>query len=435
MRITYGMVIAGSARFDLHRCQRGGENVSDYPVRLFSCREFSSKDIEGIFVLSAHLQQLCPGGIVGETEIPGLRLDFNNGLRLRVPKGKFHVRISDYDSEMVFFDEDVSEIILTSIDKYFVHWQVEVWEDENPVLTHIFDPDGEKVFFVFISEAIGDTLACMPYIGAFQKNNTSIVSYHAQPHLKNLIHRFYPDVPFQESVDEDTYATFYFGIQTHIAGFSPFDGHMIPLPQVGQMILGMDRPADLPRWKPRHRCIQTPYVCISVQASGIAKGWHYPNGWDIVVKVLKEKGYRVLCIDKNKHSAGGAFQCDMPAEAEDFTGDIPLEERADLLAYADFFIGLSSGLAWVAHSVGCPVVMICGFSEIWNEFYTPYRVYNRLVCHGCYNDVRVNWTENNCPRQAHGSEKVLECSKKISPRMVLQTVRRLIEDQTKDCKQ
>ena len=39
----------------------------------------------------------------------------------------------------------------------------------------------------------------------------------------------------------------------------------------------------------------------------------------------------------------------IPYGAEDFTGRRPLQERIDLLYHADFFIGLSSGLSWVAN--------------------------------------------------------------------------------------
>ena len=33
-----------------------------------------------------------------DTNVDGLRLDFNFGLRLQVPEGNFHVRIGDFDS-------------------------------------------------------------------------------------------------------------------------------------------------------------------------------------------------------------------------------------------------------------------------------------------------------------------------------------------------
>jgi autotransporter strand-loop-strand O-heptosyltransferase len=140
-------------------------------------------------------------------------------------------------------------------------------------------------------------------------------------------------------------------------------------------------------------------------------------------------GYRVLCIDKAKHyTRTTEFTMNMPENAEDFTADRPLLERADMLCHADFFIGLSSGLSWLAYTADCPVIMIAGFTMCWSEFPTPYRVYNKLVCTGCYNDLRINWQGNGCERHWAGSPEILQCSKKITPRMVIQAIDRLIAD-------
>ena len=118
----------------------------------------------------------------------------------------------------------------------------------------------------------------------------------------------------------------------------------------------------------------------------------------------------------------------IPAEAEDFTGDIPLIERINLLAYADFFVGLSSGLSWLAHAAGCPVVMISGFTLPWFEFDTPYRVQNFTKCHGCFNDVRAEWVHvQHCPYH-RGTDRAFECSRSISPQQVIMTIERLRHD-------
>ena len=52
------------------------------------------------------------------------------------------------------------------------------------------------------------------------------------------------------------------------------------------------------------------------------------------------------------------------------------------------FIGLSSGLSWLAWAAGTPVVLISGFTHPTNEFTTPYRVINWHTCNSCWNDVR-----------------------------------------------
>ena len=63
----------------------------------------------------------------------------------------------------------------------------------------------------------------------------------------------------------------------------------------------------------------------------------------------------------------------IPHGVEDETGDRPLLERARWLKHAEFFVGLSSGLSWLAWAMDVPVVLISGFTAATNEFATPYR--------------------------------------------------------------
>src|SRR3954470_14462926 len=126
----------------------------------------------------------------------------------------------------------------------------------------------------------------------------------------------------------------------------------------------------------RDRPIDEPYVCIAVQNSSRAKYWNNPHGWRETVAFLKANGYRVVCIDQKATHGAGIVWTDIPHGVEDQTGDRPLAERARWLRHAAAFVGLSSGLAWLAWAVGCPVVMISGFTHPLNEFHTPYRIIN-----------------------------------------------------------
>jgi hypothetical protein len=119
------------------------------------------------------------------------------------------------------------------------------------------------------------------------------------------------------------------------------------------------------------RPIPDPYVFIAVQSSTWRKNLTNPEGWHAVVAFLKSHGYRVICIDQKHVYGTGIVWNHIPHGAEDQTGDRPLEERARWIKHAEFFIGLSSGLSWLAWAVGTPVVMISGFTHPTNEFYTP----------------------------------------------------------------
>ena len=369
------------------------------------------------------------GEIFWTTGIDGLRLDFNFGLRLEVPEGNFRVRISDFDTGLIFFDRDISNVRLISVEKYFIRWHVEIFSDDEKVFEHTLNLEGRTVHLSFDKKGgLGDTLALLPFAQEFKKIFKCRVVISLPEFLRELAENFYPDLAQVNELNFKSYATYH--LQMNFGDFPtvPADIRNYPLNRMAGAILGLNIIPPKPTFKPiAQKVCNEPYVCVGVQASTPAKGWLYPNGWEIVINYLKSLGYRVFCIDKEKFKSAGRYSVAMPANAEDFTGDFSIMERANMLYHAEFFIGLSSGLAWLADAVNCPVVMISGFTHDWHEFYTPYRVANRLVCNGCYSDIRVRAFDNFCPYQK-GTTRELECQKKISPRQVINAIERLILD-------
>jgi len=61
--------------------------------------------------------------------------------------------------------------------------------------------------------------------------------------------------------------------------------------------------------------------------------------------------------------------------------DRKLEETINNIYKSKLFIGVSSGLAWIAWAIGKPVVMISGCTQDWNEPSDIYRVINKNVCY------------------------------------------------------
>ena len=76
-----------------------------------------------------------------------------------------------------------------------------------------------------------------------------------------------------------------------------------------------------------------------------------------LVDYLNEKGYKVVCIDK--HKTFGKLECwnTVPNGVIDKTS-CSIEEAINLLNYADFHIGMSSGLSWLSWGVGIPVLLV-----------------------------------------------------------------------------
>ncbi len=383
--------------------------------------------------------------IVGETGIDGLLIDFNCGLRLQIPEGNWHVRIVDAESGLLFLDRDASGITFVSLEKFYVEWEIALWLNGELVFYHQFDPRGQKIHFN-LSKALGDILALLPYVEQFRRTFDCEVTCSSAFPCRDIIQTYYPHIQLTDTPingddplpppPEDSYACYYLSAIRARPTATTADMRIVPLELVGQTILcssKLRRPSKKIFTPTAPRSIEQKYVCIGVQASANPKCWLNPGGWDQVIDYLKSLGYRVLCIDKDRSSTNWNMTVEMPKGAEDFSGDYTLIDRVNQLAYADFFIGISSALAWLAWSVDIPVVLISGLTAPWYEFDTPYRVYNPLVCHGCFNhrphDVHqiLECLEHKDAAERVG-ERLYECSKKISARSVIGAIEQLIAD-------
>ena len=364
--------------------------------------------------------------ICGETGIDGLRLDFNFGLRLDVPEGNFRVRIGEVGGQ-TFLDAKVSDVRLISVEKFFIRWRVEVFLDGEKIFEHVLDLDGQDVLIDSQSKALGDNLSMLPAAEELRRRHRCKVSLRLPEYLREFAAHVCPEINFVDTADGEYYATFSPNFIRSDVPINPIDARDGNIAKVFGATFGVDYLTRKPTFEPTAPPVTSePYVCIGVQASIVEKGWLWPHGWDIVVEWLKSLGYRVFCIDKEKIQRDEKFSVTAPENAEDFTGDFPIMHRANMLCHAEFFIGLSSGLAWLADAVNCPVVMICGFSQDWSEFPTPWRVINCLTCNGCINNLRsaIFW-DGVCVRH-DGTEREFECQKKISPQHVIDAIERLI---------
>jgi autotransporter strand-loop-strand O-heptosyltransferase len=244
----------------------------------------------------------------------------------------------------------------------------------------------------------------------------------------------YPDIAFathEEIKPERYYATYSMGLffDDKASIHQPCDFRYVGLHRTAGYILGVD-PTEAP---PRiliaddNRPIPEPYVCIAVQSTTQAKYWNNPGGWLEIVRFLKAAGYRVICIDQRPVHGIGLVWNQIPNGAEDQTGDRPLAERARWLKYADFFVGLSSGLSWLAWAMGTPVVMISGMTHPLNEFATPHRVVNYHTCNSCWNDPALRFDHKDflwCPRHKDTSRQ-FECTRLITVDHVKATIERV----------
>ena len=367
----------------------------------------------------------------------GIRFDFNDGARVFLPPGAWHVQIEDEESGNILFACDADEGWVVSTKKYYVPFHIRVWDRNDlktPLLDHVMDLTGKPVLLKFPVGTLGDLIGWFPYAEKFlHKHRCQLECSMGQP-IIDLVAAQYPDIrlvaPPKVNMTEP-YASYRIGLffggnQDH----QPFDFRQVGLHRTAGHILGVD-PAEVPpRLAPNPpREIAEPYVCIAVKSTNLAKMWNNGYGWPQVIEHCKNLGYRVLCIDRERTVGAGYVWNQLPHGVEDFTGR-NLNECAALLHHAEFFVGLSSGLSWLAWAAGCPVVLISGFTLPLCEFNTPYRVHNTHVCHGCWDATDVSFDHHDyfwCPRHK-GTDRQFECSRAITGRQVIKTIERLRAD-------
>lgn len=366
----------------------------------------------------------------------GVRFDFNEGCRVLLPEAEhpWKVRLFDLDTGNILYETELKAGRVSSTKRYYVRFRIDVWQEGESVFTHEYSAEGKRVLINFPVGTLGDTLGWFPYAVKFQQRHKCRLTCAMAERLIPLFRDTHPQIEFvshEEAKTERFYATYNIGLffDDRDGIFQPCDFRYVGLHRTAGYILGVD-PAERPpkiALPDEARPLADPYVCIAVQSTTQSKCWNNPAGWHEIVQFLKEAGYRVVCIDQKPVHGTGIVWNHIPHGVEDETGDRPLLERANWLRHADFFIGLSSGLSWLAWSVGTPVVLISGFTHPNNEFTTPYRVINYHACNSCWNDPRHRFDHHDflwCPRHANTSRQ-FECTRLITADQVKQVVRRI----------
>lgn len=380
------------------------------------------------------------GDLTQDSGIEGIRFDFNYGARVVVPQGNYHIKFIDKEACLCVYDAAASGVLATSNKKYFIDFRIEIYKDNDLIFAHDLDLKGKKVLIKFPVGVLGDVISWFPYVELFRQKHQCEVYCSLADELGDIFKRSYPQINFlkPDSEMKDFYASYYLGIYfpCEDRNHQPRDFRLHGLHENAGMILGITEGGEVPQATAKllplnkKRKIKEPYVCIAAQASGQVKYWNNGAGWINVVKYLKDLGYRVLCIDRENVYGSASRYNIIPYGSEDYTGNIPLQERIDLLHHADFFIGLSSGLSWVANAVGIPVILISGFTLPYTEFKTPYRVINYHVCNGCWNDMKVTFDHKDfewCPYHK-GTDRQFECTRFITPQAVNKMIDKLMLD-------
>lgn len=382
------------------------------------------------------------------TPVEGLYYDFNEGPRLLLPEGNFDITYIDRGYDTVLCHKSVSgkQRVWTEFCDY-VDWEIRIKKNGKEICTLHQDLRGKNVLVDLIGGSLGDAVVTMVIVEKFRVARQCSIHMLIKQEWEEIFRRAYPKINFvvadfvhkdamYKKFPDNIYAAYrsnlFFKFIKNRRKKSPWPVDFRVVGTINHLLVRfeIDDIANMNKLIPSSldeskRTIKEPYVCISGRASEIFKEWNNENGWAEVTKYLRKLGYRVICIDGSGIENGSPLAKALEAGMEDFTGYKPLQERVDLLYYADFFIGLPSGLSWLAWGTGKKVIMVGGFALPKTDFYTPYKVINYDVCHGCINDPNLY----ECIiRPCYETEHYLECSKFIFPEMVCRNIDKLMAD-------
>jgi autotransporter strand-loop-strand O-heptosyltransferase len=342
-------------------------------------------------------------------------------------ENKFDIKMYDGNDKLIYQNNLPINSWVKLNREYYTDWKTKVWENGELIYENQINLKDKRVYISFGSKSLGDTLAWIPYIEEFRKKHNCELT--VSTFMNFLFKDQYPNIEFVEpgTVVMNIHAQyrlgwFYNGDGSVNYNMTPNDYKKQPLQKTATDILGLEyteiRPKlNLPNLPKKKK------VGIGFHSTAQAKYWNNPDGWQKVVDYLNSLGYECMIYSKE---GDGYMKNNYPKGITIYKGG-NLQEVIDDLSTCELFIGLGSGLSWLAWACKLPLVLISGFSEKWAETkLDTYRVINENVCHGCFNSERLDAGDWNwCPLHKN-TNRMFECTKRISSDMVVKEINKII---------
>ena len=263
------------------------------------------------------------------------------------------------------------------------------------------------------TSSLGDTVASIGQVDKYQKLTNHTVHFIINAKYVDLFKPVYPNINFDEPFRYDELKVL------HVNFYQPIEKYASDL-----LGLPFEETCAKVATVIKDRPIKEKYFTISIQSTHQGRYWNVKKGWNILLNLLKQRyGLTAVCVDM--YNSYGSKDCynTIPSGAIDKTG-ISLLESTHYMNHAEFHIGTSNGLSWLAHAVGKKVVLITNVTKKWCEFTTNViRIDNESVCHGCLNEKPFDKSDWNwCPNHKN-SKRMFECTTSISPHDVFEKIK------------
>ena len=325
-------------------------------------------------------------------------------------------RVEFYDGDLLVHSDTIKcNHWIKLAREYYTQWRTVVYKDGEKVYDKLLDLEGKRVYIAFESSSLGDTIAWIPYALDFKVKHKCDVIVST---FKNfLFEDAYPELEFVTPGTNVTniYAMYKIG-WFYNANREPEIPNTIPLQQTATNILGLPYEEVKPRIVNSRIHLAQRQVAIATNSTAGCKFWTR-EAWQEVINYLHDEGYKVFNTSLE----------DNPFDNCEPLSDKSMTNTMSVIYNSRFFIGLSSGLSWLAWALDVPVIMISNFTSEHHEF-KCHRPVNTNVCHGCWNDPQYTFDKGDwdwCPVHK-GTDRQFECQNSITPKMVIDLINPLI---------
>lgn len=288
------------------------------------------------------------------------------------------------------------------VKRYYTPEELVKYKEINPQITNFKDA---TLLIHLDSFCLGDTICFSSFLDAFMDYHKPKFCYITTffPHLLESKNPKYKFVGATEDIHLDIDKLINVGYNKDNT-FHTING--MPYATKETMRIPPNTPFGKPPVITKERKIKPNKISIAPESLKKIATWD-KDKWQKVVNELVKSGFEVFNVSYEN-----------TLELENVVGIHGFDDLNVSLSHileSRLYIGLSSGLSWLAWAYDVPVVMISNFTKIQNEF-DCFRVWSPYVCHGCFNTY--NNIKSDCPLFENTSREN-ECHKIITPEMVI----------------
>jgi autotransporter strand-loop-strand O-heptosyltransferase len=240
----------------------------------------------------------------------------------------------------------------------------------------------------------------------------------------------YPEIEFVEpgTTVDSLFAMYNFGWYYNDDGTvnlnkNPTDMKLGPLQKTASDILGLDFVEILPKLiQPVVK--KKKQVAIAIHGTSQSKYWNRAKGWQDVIDWCNANGYEAVIVSKEDP---GYMKNPHPTGARKLPVG-PIDKVMKEIKASKAFVGIGSGLSWIAWAMEVPIVLVSGFSYDYTEMQTNTRRVGAPEgkCSGCFNRYKLNAGDWNWCPDHKGTQRAYECSRSITSESVIAELKSIL---------